>query len=495
MYDNEQMLQDLESLNSQTIKKPKRGKLRRFILIIIGLLMLMYAAFYIKNYFAPSNKQTWIDKIPIIGQVKHLAESADRELKGEERDRINILLLGIGGKGHDGGQLTDTIMVASVKPSTEQVSLLSIPRDLAIPIEGSGWRKINNVNAFAEQSDPGSGGIATSQAVGDLLDAPIDYYVRVDFQGFETIIDQIGGVDVYVDNTLDDYAYPILGQEDNPDYYSRYEHLHVDTGWQHMDGSLALKYARSRHGVGGEGSDFARAKRQQKILEAVKNKVISANFLLNPKQVSSLISTLDKNISTNLKVWEIIKLWSMVKDVKSDGIINKVLDNSPSGLLIDGRGDNGAYILSPRSGDFSEIQYLFSQIFGTDDNQNKENSKNENKKISGTISILNGTWINGLGNRKALAIERLGLDVIEVSNSSRHNFEKSVIYDLTFGAKRQALQTLKEETGANIAPTLPDWLKEELIARNTEKQRTQPDFILILGTDADVNSSGTENTN
>ncbi len=492
MYDNDRLLHDLEALGNGPA--PKRRRWLRWVLLIIAFFALLFAFFYIKDLFAPSVKETWVDHLPIISQVKHLAESSDRELKGESRDRINILLLGVGGKGHDGGQLTDTIIVGSVKPSTKQASMLSIPRDLAIPIENAGWRKINNVNAFAEQSDPGSGGLASSQAIGDLLESPIDYYVRVDFKGFEKIIDQIDGVDVYVDNTLDDYAYPILGQEDNPNYYSRYEHLHVDTGWQHMDGSLALKFARSRHGVGGEGSDFARARRQQKILEAVKQKVISANFLLNPRQISSLINTLSENISTNLKVWEIIKLWSFVKDIDSDAIINRVLDNSPSGLLVDGRGDNGAYILSPRSGDFSEIQYLFNNIFGT---PSEKTSSSSNKKSNADVSvtIFNGTWLNGLGSRKAVDLEREGIDVVEIANSSRHNFEKSVIYDLTFGAKRESLQYLKEKTDANIAPTLPDWLKTELQERNAQQHSTQPDFILILGTDADSNASGTENTN
>ncbi len=488
------MLRDLERLNQPEMHAPKRRPFLKFLLYIAIFFALIFAFFFIKNYFAPSAKQTWVDKLPIIGTVKHLAESADRELKGEARDRINLLLLGVGGKGHDGGQLTDTIIVGSVKPTTEQVAMLSIPRDLAIPIEGSGWRKINNVNAFAEMSEPGSGGLAASQAIGDLLDAPIDYYLRVDFKGFEEIIDQIDGVDVYVENAFDDYSYPILGQEDNPNYYSRYEHLHFDEGWQHMDGALALKYARSRHGTNGEGSDFARARRQQKILEAVKEKALKAGFLLNPRKISSIIQTVEDNISTNIKVWEIIKLWSFVKEIKSENIINKVLDNSPSGLLVDGRGDNGAYILSPRSGDFSEIQYLFDQIFGTPAEQSSP-SAGKKTSLKASISVLNGTWVNGLGGRKALELESLGMEIIEIGNSSRKNFEKSVIYDLSFGAKREALQKLKEETNANIAPTLPDWLKEELAAKNAERRSQQPDFIIILGTDADKNSSGTANPN
>lgn len=492
MDSNQHLLHELQAPNSGQHQK-KRRRWPRIILGLIVFLALAFGFFYLRNLFSSNRSASWVDNIPLLSQVKHLAESADRSLKGEEQDRINILLLGIGGKGHDGGQLTDTIMIASVKPSTKQVSLFSIPRDLAIPLENRGWNKINSVNSYAEAAEPGSGGIATSQAIGHLLDAPIDYYVRVDFSGFEKIIDEIGGVDVYVDNTLDDYAYPILGQEDNPNYYARYEHLHVPAGQQHMNGNLALKFARSRHGVGGEGSDFARARRQQKILEAVREKLLSANTLLNPKKVSGVFSQLDSNISTNLKVWEVIKLWSLVKDVPSDAIINKVLDNSRSGLLVDSVGLNGAYILSPRSGDFSEIMYMFANIFGQapTETDTKTNLKAPDEKI--TLSVLNGTWINGLGSRVALDLERSGIDVIEIGNSSRHNFEKSVIYDLGFGAKREALEFLKEKTKANIAPTLPDWLKEDLATAAKEKALTQPDFILITGTDADASSSGTEN--
>ncbi len=493
MYDNDRLLRDLENPHNSPARPAKRRRLFKFALILLGVIALFFVFFYIKSYFAPNLKESWVDRLPIIGAVKHLAESSDRLLKGEETDRINILLLGIGGKGHDGGQLTDTIIAASVKPSTKQAAMLSIPRDLSVPQEGSGWGRVNSINAYAEMEEAGSGGLATSQALGDLLEQPIDYFVRIDFKGFEKIIDQVGGVDVYVENTLDDYSYPILGREDDPSYYSRYEHLHVEKGWQHMDGSLALKYARSRHGARGEGSDFARARRQQKILGAVKDKVISSSFLLNPKQVTTLINTLQENISTNLKVWEIIKLWTLVKDIQTDMIINKVLDNSPAGLLVDSRGENGAYLLSPRSGDFSEIQYLYANIFG----EGAQSSNNASaKKISDktTVSIMNGTWVNGLGGRKAVDLERQGIEVIEITNSSRKNFERSVVYDLTFGAKRESLEFLKEETNANIAPTLPDWLKEELVAKNAERPRAQPDFILILGTDADTSGSGTENT-
>ncbi len=491
MEQHQEILNNFPPLEQKIVHRKKRWpKVLLWLAILLGA---FFAFFYFKHKIAPNDNPSWIDSIPILGQVKHLAESADRELKGEDRDRINILLLGVGGKNHDGGQLTDTIMVASYKPSTKQIALFSIPRDLAVPIENMGWRKINTINAFAEGREPGSGGLASSQSIGHLLNEPIDYYVRVDFDGFEKIIDEVGGVDVLVDNTLDDYSYPIRGREDDPNYYSRFEHLHVDAGWQHMDGETALKFARSRHGAGGEGSDFARARRQQKILEAVREKVLSVDTLLNPKKVTGIIGELNTNISTNLKIWEIIKLFGLVKNVKGDSIINKVLDNSPSGLLVDSVGDNGAYILSPRSGDFSEITYLFANLFGTPKKDGDTESTKPKEKIK--VTVLNGTWINGLGSRLAVDFEQDGIEVVEIGNSSRHNFEKTVIYDLGYGAKRSSLEFLKEKTGANIAPTLPDWLKADLAATAQTDNKEQPDFIIILGTDADKSNSGTENTN
>lgn len=494
MDHNHNLLNNIEK-PQQRRKKSIFKKIRKIFVSLLILLVVLYAFFYFKQLFFGSNEEggtSWIDRIPLIGQVKHLAESSDRPLKGEERDRINILLLGIGGAGHDGGLLTDTIMVASLKPSTNQVSMLSIPRDLVVRVEGSSdYRKINSVHSLAEQRDKGSGGLAVSQTVSRLLDEPIDYYVRIDFDGFEKIIDQIGGVSVYVENTLDDYSYPIRGREDNPDYYSRFEHLHIPQGWQEMDGSLALKYARSRHGLRGEGSDFARARRQQNIMVAAKEKIFSAETLLNPKQITALVGHVENHLSTNLKLWEMTKLWNISKKIDRENITQKVLDNSRAGLLEDARGLNGAYILTPRSGDYSEIQYLFKNIFG--ETSIEANISMPKDKIK--LTIFNGTWVNGLGSRTALDLEQKNspITVVEVGNSSRKNFERSVIYDLTYGAKREHLEYLKEKTGANIAPTLPEWLKNDLA--DSGSPANQPDFILILGTDADKTGSGTDNRN
>jgi len=167
------------------------------------------------------------------------------------------------------------------------------------------------------------------------------------------------------------------------------------------------------------------------------------------------------------------------------------LDNSPGGLLVDIIGEDGAYLLSPRSGDFSEIKYLINNIFTDAPAADKEKVKEE----KATIEIRNGTWINGLANKTALDLEKYGFDIARIGNTSRQNFEKSVIYDLTYGEKIQALTILKNRTDANVALGMPQWLIDDLTKEILgETNPIQPDFILILGQDADKTKSGVENT-
>ena len=497
-------LNKLEEYDSDQRSKPGRQsgkKIKRFLRLFVYLAifcLMSFAIFSLKISTSDQTGESWIYRLPIISQIKHLAESADKELKGEDRDRINILLLGMGGKNHDGGYLTDTIILASLEPSTKKISLLSIPRDLTIPmsdaglsrISGDSWRKVHNINAYAEVDSPGSGGLAISQALSDVLQTPIDYFLRMDFDGFINIIDELGGVKIDVDNTLEDFKYPIMGQEEAEPYEARFEHLYIPAGEQKMDGSLALKYVRSRHGAGVEGSDFARARRQQKVILAVKDELLSKYILFKPRMVTNIINELQEHLSTNIKIWEILKLWDMFGDLKKEDIVNNVLDNSPSGLLVDYITPEGAYVLIPRSGDFAEIQYLVNNIFSDAPFEAKTKVATENA----SIEVRNGTWINGLASKTALDLEKYGFNVIRIGNSSRQNFEKSVIYDLTYGEKIKSLTVLKEKIGANVSFVLPEWLVGDIENElKSELNPLMPDFILILGQNADTTASGAAN--
>jgi LCP family protein required for cell wall assembly len=478
---NENLAASTETPATVPIKKTKKRKISKFFIYTGIFFITASVVLFSQAAVSEQSHDFWFGHLPIIKQIKHLAESADRKLKGENKDRINILLLGMGGKNHEGGWLTDTIILASLQPSTKKAALISIPRDLTVPIENKGWQKVNSINAYAEMEEHNSGGEAVSQALGDILNTPIDYYVRVDFLGFINIINELGGLDIYVDNTLDDYRYPIAGREDAEDYDSRFEHLHIDKGWQHMNGELALKYARSRHALGIEGSDFARARRQQKIIAAVKKKLLSRHTLLKPTMISNIINQLRDHITTNLKIWEIIKLWQMFKDINKNNIINKVIDSGPNGLLVDSISPEGAYILTPRSGDFDEIQYFVNNIFS----EAPLNEKTQVSRERGTVEVRNGTWVNGLASKVALDLEKYGFIVVRVGNSSRQNFEKSVIYDLTFGEKEKSLSVLRRRTDANVSYSLPQWLVDDIAKEvKTEKNPVKPDFILVIGQNA-----------
>lgn len=260
--------------------------------------------------------------------------------------KVNILLLGIGGGAHEGTNLTDTIILSSLDSKSNKVTLISIPRDL--------WfsdinQKINFAYADGEAKRRGGGLIEAKAAVQKLTGQSIDYGIRIDFSGFVKAVDIIGGLDINIENTLDDYAYPIDGKENDTCGYTpediqafsatvsaetdiqekftcRYMHLHFDKGFGHMDGEQALEYVRSRHAVGAEGGDFARSKRQEKIINAFKEKIISAQTLTNPGKIFGLYSVLKGSIDTDIKQDEFDDFIRLAGKMRSAKIQSAVLD-------------------------------------------------------------------------------------------------------------------------------------------------------------------------
>lgn len=457
-------------------KKRRRFTNAMIFVIVLGLI------FSGKVIMSSSGASLWLEQNNFFNKIKSFAPSLDKKLQGEENDRINVLLLGMGGEGHDGAFLTDTIILASIKPSTKEVSLISFPRDLVSPINN--WHKINSINAYAEAESPGSGGEATIKSMSELLETKIDYYIRIDFNGFAKIIDEIGGIEIVVENSFIDNMYPIEGQEDNPNYYARFEKLNFKAGKQTMSGETALKYARSRKAFGIEGSDYARARRQQLMIEAVKNKLLSAGTLLNPVTLSKLAHQLNKNVSTNLEIWEVLRLWDIGKDVEREQIINFVLNDAPDNYLISSRGEDGAFILLPKSGNFSDIRTLVNDIFPElEVTTIIKKTKNETiKTISGTssVAVLNGTWVPGLAGRKSALAKEAGFEILEVANAPMRDYSETIIYDLSDGQKNSALGILKEVLNAQESKSLPEWVKDYKLSSSS------PDLIIVLGTEADT---------
>ena len=466
--------------NQRRIKTKKRPKLKMVIYFVVFLFVVFLI--FINSSIAITNpedeNETLFNKMNFLQQKEHLINNEERKVVDKKRDRVNIVLLGMGGWKHDGGYLTDTIMLASLELSTKKVAIISIPRDLSIPNGVNGWRKINNINAYAEADKEGSGGEAVSKEISKFLDMPIDYYARIDFYGFAKIIDDLGGIRVNVERSFDDYKYPVRGQEDAEVYEDRFQHLHFDKGLNNFDGSLALKYARSRHGTNGEASDFARARRQQQIIKAVKEKAMSTK-MLNPKVITDVIGSLKKYIDTNIGTWEAVKLANQFKNTEMDDLITEVLDNSAGGYLIEAIANTGAYVLVPHGNKFDEIKYLIHNIF----NNKIEEEKAMVKKEIPLIDVRNGTYKIGLAKRIADNLGLNGFSVTHFGNASRRDFKESKIYDLTYGSKPESLIFLKRKLGGTVKSGLPNWLMDDVAEelKDSGEERKQPDFIVILG--------------
>ncbi|MDO8598623.1 MAG: LCP family protein, partial [bacterium] len=233
-----------------------RGRIaRRVLRIFRTTLIVAIVAFAVLSWTTRSSNPNIIRALgesATVRSVLSLLRSPSLALQGEREDRITVLLLGMGGEGHEGPLLTDTILIASVQPSTRHATLISIPRDLLIPTADGTREKVNAINAYAE-ARRGDGAATLRDALERTLALRIPYYVRVDFRGFVGLIEAIDGIDVDVERTLDDPQYPVTGMENAP-WADRFERLVIPAGQQHFTGALALKYVRSRHALGIEGS-------------------------------------------------------------------------------------------------------------------------------------------------------------------------------------------------------------------------------------------------
>jgi polyisoprenyl-teichoic acid--peptidoglycan teichoic acid transferase len=371
-------------------RRPLRSRRRRPVRSRVKIALLVFLVVLLGIGLYRGSKY-----IPVLWDLLFKKEIQFTKAAAQDQ-KLNLLLLGVGGGSHDGPDLTDTIIYANIDPNSKQVTLVSLPRDLWDPQTEA---KVNTVYTFAEQREAGSGLDATKQMVTNILGQPIDYAVKIDFDGFVKAVDMVGGLDITVDNTFDDYEYPLSGMEADPcgltedriaslsaeiasgsatpvsAFPCRYEHLHFDKGPQKMDGETALKYVRSRHGTGKEGSDFARSKRQEKVISAFKDRMLSVDTFLNPVKLVNLMNVLQDSIRTDIKEEEYDDFIKLAKKMEGAKIKSAVIDTGDQseqrfGLLENppiSRTYKNQWVLSPRegNGEYSEIQkYVACQIKG-----------------------------------------------------------------------------------------------------------------------------------
>jgi len=422
-----------------------------YIYSIVGFVFLMFIGLILKMYSEPTEILSQVVKT--VGNNKSLSRSDDGS--------INILLIGVDKRENtdsvEQGLLTDTIILASINPDKKTYSLISFPRDIWIDNNFGGTEtgyvgKINGIYTAV-------GINKLIKVVENLTKKKINYHVAVSFGGFIQTIDAIGGVEIYVENTFDDFAYPIEGKEndlcglkqenvdkifeklneqkkcteeetcilfdnkneledkydnikdnlkdeydnltedisktfqeylaskievkdenlfvyknieyelkvDDLDFPCRYESLHFNQGLQKMDGVTALKYARSRHAYGQEGSDFARAKRQQLVIDATRNKVLSLSTFSNPVKLKNLYDTYHQNVETNIGVFEAQAMYEMLSKIQNNGsYVISISDDPSTGGILDslygGEEYDFAFVLIPKNKNYNAIAEFIAMV-------------------------------------------------------------------------------------------------------------------------------------
>ncbi len=281
------------------------------------------------------------------------------------RNRSNILLLGVGGEGHEGADLTDSMMLVSVNLLTADTVIISLPRDIWVE---SLQAKLNTAYHYGEAKQSGGGLILAKASVAEIINQPVHYGVVLDFSGFEQAIDILGGIDVDVPRGFVDSQYPIPGKEDAERESDRYETVEFKSGRQHFDGVTALKYVRSRHAEGEEGTDYARAQRQQRVTLAFKDKLLKAGTLLNFAKVERLKETATASVETDLKPEAYPDLIKLALKIDQDQIRTGVLDQGSPAEDIPPLFYNppasrfGQWVLLPAGDDWNSVWQYIEEI-------------------------------------------------------------------------------------------------------------------------------------
>ncbi|OGJ37684.1 MAG: hypothetical protein A2383_02180 [Candidatus Pacebacteria bacterium RIFOXYB1_FULL_39_46] len=297
--------------------------------------------------------------------------------KAEDLRVLNVLLLGYGGAGHSGGALSDVIQIMSLDFEKSQLALISIPRDLWVSLPNGTQNKINAAYATDLQNQDKKATTAKQMAQ-VVTNLPIDYFIAVDFVGFQRIIGQeLGGIDVHVAQTMTDDWYPIKGEELNlcglspeeiakaHEQYSgfelekqfpcRFETISYSAGIVRMEGGDALKYVRSRHG--NPGGDFARGVRQQEVLTAIRDKLFTLEGVINIPRVFAQFA---QHTQTDLDAKLAEYLWPVLKNSRDYQIVR--INLSTDNVLTSGTSSGGASIIQPRESWEAVQQYIQERL-------------------------------------------------------------------------------------------------------------------------------------
>ena len=443
----------------------RRQKTKRIVATILLILLLIFGFLVVKGY---------INLRKVLsgdGGAAALQENIDpSKLRVEGDGRINILVMGRGGEGHEGADLTDTIILISINPIDKEAGLVSIPRDLYVSVRDQGSMKINQVfytgkmsvlNRYSSPSDDirkqanEAGYSLMEDTVESVLGIPVHYHVMVDFKGFEKAINTVGGVDIDAPSKLQEQML-IYGQP----YF-----LDVKKGWQHMDGFKALAYSRSRY-TSARG-DFDRSERQRRLIVALKEKVFSLGTFSNPVKISQLLDNFGSHVQTNFSIQDLSRLYEISPEIGGDRFTSIGLVDPPHDFLTTADID-GLSVVVPKAGlnNYSKIHYYIRNTL-KDSLIKMENAN---------VMILNGTRIPGLATRKAHELRSYGYNVGRVENAPTRDYSRTILVNLRGEDKKYTNRYLELRHKTISIGSVPD------SKINTEGA----DFVIILGNDQGV---------
>jgi|GEM_PF-1148500 len=358
------MQEGLKELNKVIKPKlePKQQKVALGkVLKKIGLLMMIVIFFFSAVYSIPYLGNALKREIFIAAQGQTMGLVFPSALS--PGSRVNLLFAGIPGQGYNGENMTDTIIIINSGPKGESPVGFSIPRDLLVKFPQQNY--YTKINALYGSSEDKKEGIRLLEsAIKEVTGLNIDYYFVFDLNGVKNIIDALGGIDVTVQNDIYDPKFPAP--------YDSYETFSLKRGVHHLDGETALKYLRSRNNPEG---DFSRIKRQQEVLNILKNKITALNFVWDFPTILSLWKNFNSHTSTDIDITDIKYAWNLVSKTDFDTIKFTTLDMEENRLLINDSmllGGINAYILKPIAGidDFSQIKNFISGFIGQNTVQN-----------------------------------------------------------------------------------------------------------------------------
>ncbi len=457
--------QKISLVSAGRSKKSRRWL--KIVLLMVSVLIIVLGTFVVSRAVNLSNKIFVGKKLTFFQTIGQLFKGTGKQsdFTTSENGQVNILLLGVGGEGHDGPYLTDTMILAQIRPTTGEVVLTSIPRDYLVDLpKNLKEQKINSAFFYGLDYKPGTknlnlnwnqGGEWARGQVEKMSGLSIPYFAVIDFSGFEKAINQVGGIDITVDRTFTDYEYPDNGVGYLPPQT-------FTAGPLHLDGAKALIFSRSRHAAGLEGSDFSRSQRQQKIISAFESKILSGNLIKDASTINNLLSIFADHFHTNLLPSQIYQLYTISKD-KNNKILSLSLDPDTGLVCPEILASTGAYVLVPcKSKD--DVENFFKNSFAIG-------------KLTAEESVV---WLaSSTGNKAAYnsafrQLTNAGLVVYQLSYT-KDDLPETIVYQAT--PKPATVEFVKNVLGATEA-TLPP--------PGVTVTKGKVDVIVVLGANAPI---------